>query len=295
MTLDGDSNSPLFTYFWIIENCPKLLIPSGITSPRFIVENLENTIWHLLLFTIDKLSFGISIHRDTDDGPEIIKVNYQLSIAYINGSLSNERKEKFDFPKNSVRLNNPISTESIFIIRKNEFLINDTLTILLRMWGISTCISQPNVCYARSRLGIEKRTFYWRIRDFSSLQRGQEVSYSVDSTVPVTMVLCFSNDNDEIVRIKFPGNKDNRLVVFNFKIIIVNQRGNTAFCRTENDCFNTGDSFVDFLDKGRIIKDREYFLPNDVLTFRCELEIGTGCIYSAIESYRYLPQSQRRN
>lgn len=285
-----------FTFIWTIENCHKILIPGTIHSPYFIAESMENSIWHLSLFSIDEQLFSFSIHRNEDHGPECIKVEYELSLVTPDGLSLPKGKHKFNFAKESLCVTQPIATADIFVYRRLEFVVGNTITVRFRMWSVRLFEFEPNLCYASSRLAIEKRTFFWRIRDFSEFKKGQELSYPIESAVngdvPLTMVLSLSDKESETIRITFPEGKDGRLIIFNFRISMINSKGKMSYTRTGEGNFNTYDLYVDFLVKDRLLRDKAFWLPDDILTFKCEFEIGTGTTSSRIESYRYSPHVQ---
>ncbi|GFW34901.1 speckle-type POZ protein B [Trichonephila clavipes] len=294
MTIDGKRNVANFTYIWEISNCPNLLIPGKIISPTFVVESLENSRWYLSLFSVCEEQFTFSIHRDTDVGPESILIDYELSFVSPEGTYSHEGKYTFNFKKESFCVSAPFHILDIFVTRKQVFMVNECVTVSFRMWKVGSLECEQNFCYASTRLAIEKRSFFWRIKNFSMFGRGQELTYPIESAVngdvPLVMILSLTNDDSETLRIKFPAAKDGKLVVFSFRICMLNHKGKTSYNRTAEVNFNSHDLFVDFLWKERILRDSTFWLPDDVLTFRCEFEIGTGISSNKIDGYRYSPQ-----
>ncbi|GFY80107.1 speckle-type POZ protein [Trichonephila inaurata madagascariensis] len=294
MTIYDKSNAANFTYIWEISNCPNLLIPGKITSPTFVVESLDNSRWHLSLFSICEEQFTFSIHRDTDAGPECILIDYELSFVSLEGTYSHEEKCTFNFKKDGFCVIEPFHILDIFGTRRQLFVVNECVTVSFRMWKVGSLECEQKLCYAVTRLAIEKRSFFWRIRNFSTFERGQELTYPINSTVNgdvlLVMILSMTNDDSETLRIKFPAAKYDKRIVFSFRICMLNRKGKTSYNRTSEVNFNSHDFFVDFLWKDRILRDSTFWLPDDVLTFRCEFEIGTGISSSRIVGYRYNPQ-----
>ncbi|GFQ65773.1 speckle-type POZ protein [Trichonephila clavata] len=291
MTIGDKKKSANFTFIWEISNCPNLLIPRKVISPTFVVESLESSRWHLSLFTVCEEQFTFSIHRENDLGSEHILIDYDLSFVSPEGMSSHERKCTFNFKKESFCVNEPFCIPDIFVNRRLVFMVNDCLTVHFRMWKVGSLESEPNFCYASTRLAIEQRSFFWRVRNFSTFGRGQELTYPIESIVngdvPLVMILSLTNDESETIRIKFPASKDGRLIVFSFRICMLHNKGKNSYAKIREVNFNSQDLFVDFVSKERILRETRFWLPDDVLTFRCEIEIGSGTSYSRIDCYRY--------
>ncbi|GFS58074.1 hypothetical protein TNIN_461051 [Trichonephila inaurata madagascariensis] len=58
-----------------------------------------------------------------------------------------------------------------------KFLSYDTLTFRCRITKINVAILRMNVCYARTRLYVHRRSFIWIIRPFHSRRVGDRVLY----------------------------------------------------------------------------------------------------------------------
>ncbi|GFW34958.1 uncharacterized protein TNCV_978961 [Trichonephila clavipes] len=172
----NDVDTPAaFTYLWAIENCLALLAPEMIESPVFEVESLESTEWHLAIKEKGEKLLSISIHREQDSGPDIIEIVFQLSLLTSQGTCVKKEIHRSQFLKGGhFELAEP--TDYIFKSTTDQYLSNDTLTLRCQMWGVGLDTPRANLCFAGSRLGLDRRTFFCSIRNFSTFAPGQELT-----------------------------------------------------------------------------------------------------------------------
>ncbi|GBM57771.1 hypothetical protein AVEN_50759-1 [Araneus ventricosus] len=159
-----------YTFFWFIENYSYCWHSRGdmLCSPEFTVDELEGSTWYLALYPRGKYN----LHSDyaslylcrQDDGPEIISLNYQLSVIAVDGSAT--CSESFNYAFRNA--NEPVSGKflkmnEILLRRKSYYLPQDILTVRCKMWKGTGEVHHIGQSSVRSRIGIEKKIFSLRI------------------------------------------------------------------------------------------------------------------------------------
>ncbi|GFW34965.1 speckle-type POZ protein [Trichonephila clavipes] len=289
----NDVDTPAaFTYLWAIENCLALLAPERIESPVFEVESLESTEWHLAIKEKGEKLLSISIHREQDSGPDIIEIVFQLSLLTSQGTCVKQEIHRSQFLKGGYfELAEP--TDHIFKSTTDQYLSNDTLTLRCQMWGVGLHTPRPNLCFAGSRLGLDRRTFFCSIRNFSALAPGQELKYHVaisgeNPTLDVAFCVMGSYGNESIF-IKFSGDSSMKILRFNCEVSVLDSDGRKCISIRKNNLLTSSDTYVYFFQKNEVIDKNPSLLLNDVMCIRCELEIGYGASWNEIEFYLHQP------
>ncbi|GFT01599.1 TD and POZ domain-containing protein 4 [Nephila pilipes] len=292
MADDNANRTADLTFFWTIENCPIMLSPRTIKSPIFYAERLFCTRWNLEIKNVDQEFLMYFINRNRDIGPYHITVVFELSFLDSNGSPLNSEKHVHQFMKDNFR-DFTLLTDDVFQKRRVEFLANDALSLRCRLWKIQKDTSDNNLCFARTRLGIERLTISWCTCDFSTLPPGRDVIYELkvgDDTYPsLNMALSMSVTNDEeIVLIRFL-KSDDTIFHFNYEISVLDVTGKKHFSRKSTILLTQVDRLAHLIRKEELMNDKDLLLPHDVLCLRCVLDIGYGTIWSGIESYTRYP------
>ncbi|GFY66272.1 TD and POZ domain-containing protein 4 [Trichonephila inaurata madagascariensis] len=288
----ADVDTPAaFTFLWAIENCLKLFAPESIESPVFEVESLESTAWHLAINEKDEKFLSFGIYREQDSGPGIIEVVFQLALLTSKGTVVKKKNHRSQFVKGG-HFEIAESTE-YFKSERVEYVPNDTLTLRCQMWGVGLDTPRPNLCFAGTRLGFERRTFFCNIRNFSTLSQGQVLEYHFIPTAgeQLTLVIAFcvmQRDGKEDILIKFSVDSK-KLLRFNYEISVLDANGRKCIPKRSYNLFTSSDIYMYFLQKNEVIDKNPSLLHNDVLCLRCELEIGYGAIWNEIVYYLYQP------
>ncbi|GFY80103.1 TD and POZ domain-containing protein 4 [Trichonephila inaurata madagascariensis] len=286
---DDDARTAAFTFFWTIENCPILLSPKSIVSPIFYVDCLHHTKWRLEIKNVEQEYLLYFIHRDQDNGPYSVTIIFELSFIAADGSpISSERHQKQFVHGNFFEFNLP--SDDVFRSRKSEFLSNDTLSLRCRMWEVKKDIKSKNLCFARTRLGLERLTIIWCVRGFSTLRPGEEVEYQVflANARPSTlnMRLCVIVDSGEKhVVVKFLKCSDMNFLHFNCELSVLDITGKKHFAKKSRILLTACDRHMQLFRWEKLLEDKKLFLPYDVLCIRCEFEIGCGVVYNESEKY----------
>ncbi|GFY48577.1 speckle-type POZ protein [Trichonephila inaurata madagascariensis] len=297
MTTKNVKFSDIFTYIWAIENCSKLITPDGIPSPVFEVNFLENTKWILAIKDIRQQFISYYIQREYDGGPDSIEVFFELSFLSADGFSLKTVQSRAHF-KEGEYLEYAVLTEYVFELHRLQYLVNDTLTLICRMFRVRTdSLSERNMCFARTRLGLERRIFIWDIRNFSTFQPGRDVKHQIDSiegTLPLQLAFHVDVvDGIEHVAFKVFKSPSGRFLRFNGKISILDVSGQKYLTRDFIN-FSTVTNVNFILCKKTLLMDnKSTLLLDDLLCIRSEFEIGYGAVCSDIEFYVNTPASER--
>ncbi|GFR16347.1 speckle-type POZ protein [Trichonephila clavata] len=297
MTTKKAKIADIFTFIWAIENCSKLITPDGVLSPVFEVDFLENTKWILAMKDLSQQFFSYYIQR-CDSGPDSIEVFFELSFLSADGLSLKEVKRHAHFREGEY-LEYAAFTEYVFELHKLQYLVNDTLTLRCRMCKVRTYgMPEKNLCFARTVLGLERRTFVWDIRNFSTFQPGRDVKHRIESTIEGVLPLLLSFnvvvlDGIEYVGFKFFKSYSDRFLRFNGVISILDVSGKKYL---SHDCFNfttLTDVHLKLCEKTLLMNNKSTLLSDDLLCIRSEFEIGYGSVFGGIEFYVNSPESER--
>ncbi|GFQ99788.1 speckle-type POZ protein [Trichonephila clavata] len=287
---DDEGRTAAFTFIWTIENCPILLSPKGIESPEFYVDCLENTRWHLEIRNVDQEYLVYFIHRNKDNCFDPVTITFELSFIAPDGSpISSERHQKQFIHGNCFSYMLP--SKDVFVSRKTEFLSNDTLSLRCRMWEVNSDVALYNLCFARTRLGLERRTIIWCVRRFSTLRPGRDDVYQVlltearPSSLNMTLSVNKVDDEEEWVVVKFLKHSDTNFLHFIYEMSVMDITGKKHFAKKSRILLTACDRHAQLFPKCKLLEDRELFLPYDVLCLRCEFEIGCGVVWNERENY----------
>ncbi|GFU44296.1 TD and POZ domain-containing protein 4 [Nephila pilipes] len=288
MAFVSNSENAFFTYIWVIENFSKRFL-DDIKSPSFIVDSMEETTWHLILYRYIGW-IGIRIVRQAKHGgPEIIQSNYELSVLNSNGYPSIRKENKNCFKKGDY------FDCSFFIDLYKPAEVwkalspNETLTVRCQMWRGEKKIS-PNadLCFARSVLGLERSTFTWSIRKFKSLQPGQKRSIILQSSfkggpAPVLSISFRNICEQDTMSIDIFSGTGLKRYVFECEISLLDIEGKVVNTFKRSSDFDSGSIQKHITKYNRMIDCHSL---NDILTLRCTYQIHFGIVLSRIEDYR---------
>ncbi|GFR11573.1 MATH domain-containing protein [Trichonephila clavata] len=293
MATDNVDTTAAFTYVWTVENCLSSFALDCIESPGFKVESLGGTWWHLEINEKSEQFLSISIHREECSGPDVIEVVFQLALLTRDATCIKREDHRRQFFKGGFfELSEP--TKRIFKSQRDQYLPNDTLTLRCQMWGVGLNPSRPNMCFAASKLGLDRRTIFFNIRNFTNFAPGQEEKYHITPMSGENLVLSIaicgmeSNGNEDIL-VKFSEDSKTKIVRFNCDISVLDSNGRKCLSRRGRNLSTSSDVFVYIFNKHELIHKNPSLLLDDVLCIRCELEIGYGAIWNDIEFYLHQP------
>ncbi|GBN29037.1 TD and POZ domain-containing protein 5 [Araneus ventricosus] len=259
---DGDTNG--CTFLWKIENLSHCCMKKGeiIDRPAFISNALEDTKWSLLLYPMggtDENYVDCFLYRERDcRGPKVIEANYQIAILNKDGSFLTER------------------TKSNCILKKGEY--SDTLTVQCTIWKKDETPVKTEHIFARTVFKVTRRSFVWRIDEFSTLNPGFRNKFR-DGLIRFDLV--FHEKLDLVKKLDIDIISFNESIkYFSFKISIVNSEGEKENCGVH-------EYFAGELKKGvlsiplfskMMMENKTRYLQNDVLLLDCEYVSSNGAV-----------------
>ncbi|GBM11910.1 hypothetical protein AVEN_209613-1 [Araneus ventricosus] len=122
--------------------------------------------------------------REVDSkGPATIEVDFELAFLASDGSvLTSDIEYKHAFLKDdSWGFPSFEERESVFV-KRSTFFPQDVLTIRCRIWKSYGNVERDGQCIARTRIGVERKAFLWKIPNFSTLDFGREITFRLKST-----------------------------------------------------------------------------------------------------------------
>ncbi|KAF8770855.1 Protein roadkill like protein [Argiope bruennichi] len=285
---------PHFTFIWAIENGSELPVNGYLESPRFIAYPIEKTVWKIANKVLFNGAIELAIQRE-DNGPDSIQIEFELSILDADGSTLRMQTSEKEFKcKDEACLKLFDDEHEVFTQRRAEFLPNDTYTICCRMWRTGIEMPIPDTCFARTRLGLDRRCFVWAIRKLSNLRLKQKTTPFINTaskgSPELILSLFLSETNGKnYLNIQIEQNSAIRDHIFICKFSILDIDCRVVYSK----------KFYSFIqvDFPKVFTCREFFekdklvsslLPNDVLSLRCEFQIDADLAWSRIETYRCL-------
>ncbi|CAL1262215.1 unnamed protein product [Larinioides sclopetarius] len=295
MAYEEDSKKKCFTFIWKLENasyCWQNLY-GCIDSPSFTVDDLFETKWKLKLYPFLENAIGFWLHRQADNKcAESVKIVFELAFLSSDGTVLSAYKVACLFKNgNSFGTNSFALRNEVFSARKLEFLPQDTLTTRCRIWKSFGDLSKNVQCSARNRIAVEKRSFFWNIKNFSSLKSGEKRTYEIkshDNDRNFMSLELFLTDGvlcDEIIHFRIiPDYQSIKMSTFQLSIVEASKNAVKCF----RDEFWSRDSsgskdFTLFFTMSELLEKKSTFIPNDVLSLLCECAFSFGTMQEEIE------------
>ncbi|GIY13413.1 speckle-type POZ protein B, partial [Caerostris darwini] len=303
MASNNNPERKVFTIKWIIENFKysTLKCTHGLRSPTFIVDTMEKTKWCLFVcLEFYDIEFGVlvsGLQRMPDcKGPPSITIDGECALLTVDGLVARE----YNFREEEVSKNGHVFFESFTPTWEmsadvvENFFPNGTLTVRCKIWKCCGEINNDAYCTARTHIGVEKKSFIWSIRNFSTLEKGNELTNRINSTPndKLIVTLKFSvTGEDETLHVRFisPDSKDESRC-FSIKFSVLDSNGDAVLCgkteaafynyEKESECLLT-------LTKKEIMGKKSQYLRDDVLNLLYECNFSNGLVYGEIENINY--------
>ncbi|XP_055952084.1 speckle-type POZ protein B-like [Argiope bruennichi] len=285
-----------FTFLWKLENISLSSQKKGepITSPAFVVDAIQKTKWKLYLYPRGKgVGNGIAcfLNRETDSkGTERVEIEFDLAFITEDGSvLKSHNILKHTFPKGGdYGFHRLESRENVFISRRAEFLPRDTLTARCRIWNSDGEMLEDFLCSADTRIGVKRRSFLWKVENFSSLESEKKITYlikSIENDAPLLSIdlsLTGGLYADEIIR--FDLSLRNQVMKFcTLKLFLVDASGSRVECNQDEFWFDSlYKQFTFSFTKKKLLSKKSIYLPGDILSLHWELAFSKGVVFEEV-------------
>ncbi|XP_055951763.1 uncharacterized protein LOC129987826 isoform X2 [Argiope bruennichi] len=276
-----------FTFIWKIKNFSFSFnnSKSALRSPLFYVHAIFGTKWNLLLFS-NSLAYKNCVvcyleRKCYDLGPTCLVIDSELSFIAGDESVIHSRLcRKISFHKGNFDLHVALcaNKEDVYISKKHLFISDDTLTIRCRMWKSKGSIPISKICSVRTRINTKCITFVGTVKNFNSVNTNCKKKVSIKSQPKDFLIssiyLCVNTDGK--LEIEITPAIYEPMNVYKFKVFILNVFKNKLIsCQGE---IYDGKPFcapLSFL-RSSLIKNKEVYLPNDVLTLKCQVTFSAG-------------------
>ncbi|XP_055941844.1 speckle-type POZ protein B-like [Argiope bruennichi] len=168
--------------------------------------------------------------------------------------------------------------EAIFVTEREAFVPEDTLTVQCVIWKQSRTPVKTRHLSARTVFKVNRRSFCWKIDEFSTLKPGVRTRIK-DDFIDFDLVLNEGLDFGK--KLVMDGVLlDKSVKYFSFKTCIIDSEGKKTDSETheyfESDLKRGISSTLLFVDK--LLEDKHRNLPNDVLSLECEYVSSNGTV-----------------
>ncbi|GIY79253.1 TD and POZ domain-containing protein 5 [Caerostris extrusa] len=290
-----------FTIVWKIKNFEYCLQKNRepLKSPSFTVNHFAETKWHLLLYpggVEDDTDIGFYLYREESKGaPEDITIDFELSIISEGESFTKivDVQDHVFSDRHGYGISSFITRDGLFQDNRDILLPDDTFTVRCRMWYHEASSSTRKEGIINTRIGIEKGSFKWSIKDFSNLRVGQERSLSVESSLKeypsmsLNLSLTGGYLHDRHVKIEISQINANRPNFAVFKIHVLNCYGKVLEFIEDEHWFDKKDGLQvwelpSLITRERLISKPGIYLPKGVLTLKCDCVLSIGVEFEEI-------------
>ncbi|CAL1262212.1 unnamed protein product [Larinioides sclopetarius] len=171
------------------------------------------------------------------------------------------------------------------------FLPQDTLTARCRLWKSVGEMSKNVQCFARTRIAVEKRSFLWNIKDFSTFSFYKVQTYEIkshdDDKMLMTLELSIPDGLicDELIRVKIIPDSENTKIS-TLKLSLLDASKTAIKCFQDDFWHHDSDGSKDytlFYTKKELLEGKNTYLQNDVLSLFCECSFSCGKRLDEIE------------
>ncbi|CAL1262210.1 unnamed protein product [Larinioides sclopetarius] len=288
MACEENDKRKCFTYIWKLENLSywRWNEEDCIKSPCFVVDDLLGTKWKM---TLDPSvgdgynNISLFLEREVDDiDAHNIKIDCELAFLSSDGTVLQAFETKNTTIRNEryIGTGEFVSWNKLFCVKRPLFLLPDTLTARCRIRKSVGEMSKDVQCFARTRIGIEKRSLQWNIENFSSLTVSTKRTYEIKSldNGKKLMSLELALVYDETVIFKIIPDYSN-LRISTFQMSILDASKNILKCFQDKFGYLNSCSWKDFTllyTKRELFEKKSIYLPNDTLSllFECTFSLG---------------------
>ncbi|GFQ69999.1 speckle-type POZ protein [Trichonephila clavata] len=189
-----------------------------------------------------------------------------------------------------------LTTHEITGENRLAFLPCGTLTIQCEIWLRNSDLnSEPVVCFARSHVGVERRFFTWDIEKFSTLvgkhKRTLVLKSALNEFPPLSAELFVTGGStcDEKIEIHIILKKSVKYGFMSLGVSVLDTERKAYFYTKDESVFGEKNEqqiwrFLLAVEKNKLVTYRHKFLPDVVLSLKCDFEISLGEVSNCIES-----------
>ncbi|KAF8771438.1 Speckle-type POZ protein like [Argiope bruennichi] len=291
-----DKEKVHFTYLWVMENISIWHLSKAYRSPVFTIDSMENTKWQLTI-DITTVSIDFYVQRaDEDNGPDSIEIDYEISILGADGSALVKKMGSNQFENSSYySFRGFEKTEDVFYNKKEKFLPKGNLTVQCRMWRIGSRITKTALCFVRTLKNVNRISFVWKIRDFSTLRPKEKRIHLINppSKEAPRLILTFylsEKMGKEYAFIEIDRSMEKKCHAIFGKICLLDSRGKSVKSSSVEECVSESNEIISLIKlcfkKSDFLSDKESLLQNGVLSLRCEFDIDVYPYWHQIETYK---------
>ncbi|CAL1292756.1 unnamed protein product [Larinioides sclopetarius] len=296
MERTADDRKAHFTYLWELEKVSNWHLSKAYRSSVFTIDSMENTKWQL---TMDLATIFIVFYiqrADEDDGPDSIEIDYEIALLGAGGFPLVKKIDRKQFEKSSYyTLQGFEKTEDVFYNKKEKFLPDGNLTVRCRMWRTGSRLSKTALCFVRFRKSVDRVSFVWKIKDFSTLRPKEKRIHFVNPPTKeaprliLTFYLC-EKRGKEFAFVEIDRSIETKCHAIFGKISLLDANGRSVKSSKLEECVSESNETICLIKqcfkKTDFLSDKESLLPNDVLSLRCEFDIDVDPVCNQIESYK---------
>ncbi|KAF8771281.1 Speckle-type POZ protein like [Argiope bruennichi] len=280
MHSDQGNEENCFSITWriekVIRNSEKI---NKFTSPRFVVNALDKSAWTLKVLREGEKygasNIDISLHREMNGtAPTDMEVKYELSLVRKDGSVLRYSVGEYSFRRDKEDgCPSTAKVEEVIDTKQDMFFPQDVLTVRCRMWRKGEDMLQDTRCFARTRVGVEKRLYACRMKNFSTHEL--DLTGTLFMKSPMDKIALVSVDitlrkegNNEVIYIE-PTLVDRTIENASLRLSLLDASGNAVECNQEEFQFDNSSASTRFMflfTRNKLVANKELFLPNDTLT-----------------------------
>ncbi|KAF8771271.1 Speckle-type POZ protein B like protein [Argiope bruennichi] len=291
-----------FSITWKIENMTGCYqkFDNEISSPTFTVNTLDKTVWWLAVTPrgeIDSIDYiSLYLYRDIDKTDTTIDVKFEFALIGKDGSVLVSDVTDYAFPENAgYGFPTFARIEKIFNTKRSLYVPQDTLTVRCRIWKNGEGMSENGQCLARTRFEVEKRSFLWSLKNFSTIELDKKCKYSIksnmnkNSVMDIEMFETEGENSNKIIRCVLSP-QDEKIKYCTLRLSLVNESGNKIESNRQEFWYSKKDKsaeFTFFFTKKILMDNKQLFLPRDILTLHWEFVFSRGIALEEIEEIQY--------
>ncbi|GBL76035.1 TD and POZ domain-containing protein 4 [Araneus ventricosus] len=290
--MSSEDKRKCFTFKWTIENISYCWQETGmaIKSPKFKIGEIQESTFHLSLFPRGSMEFYedyIGFYLIRQGGCRSLKLDCELSfLSMDNVVLASKKYENITFSAGSREFK---ERKELFFCNRSAYLSQDKLRARCRIWKIDEGMTEDVECFARTRICIERVSFLWNIKNFSSLRpeekRSKQIKSVLEDEVLITFDLFIKNGNgdEEPINLLLVSNNDK------VKYFVLHLTALNEMIRNQSVFHDANEAKLLTLpfSKKNLLANKNLCLPNDVLSFRGECIFSTGKVLKEIERVVY--------